>query len=134
MRSDTPEYIRTLAVEMRKNPTEAEEKLWNILRKRKMDGFKFKRQEPVARRYIADFYCSEKKFVIELDGKVHLCEDRKELDLERDKIMTGAGLTVLRIRNEDVLENLEYVKNKIRNILNYLNSPSPDASGEGVGG
>jgi len=99
-----------------------------------MDGFKFKRQEPVANRYIADFYCPELKLVIELDGKVHFCENRKELDLERDKIMTGADLTVLRIRNEDVLENLKYVKNKIKNILKYLNSPSPDASGEGVGG
>jgi len=131
MRSETPEYIKELAREMRKKPTEAERQLWHMLRDRRLDGFRFKRQEPVGGRYIADFYCLERKLVIELDGKVHRQMDSSEYDSLRDQTMVDAGLRSLRIRNEAVLGNLQQVIDKIKSELNTPKTPSPDAFGRG---
>jgi very-short-patch-repair endonuclease len=71
--------------DFRKNQTPSENTLWQMLRNRKLDGYKFYRQHPIkvmledkVRYYIADFYCYEKKLVIEIDGKVH--DHQKEYD------------------------------------------------------
>ena len=64
--------------------------------------------------YIADFYCSEIKLVLELDGKVH--EYQKEYDFNRDFVMTRMGLKVLRIKNDE-LRNIEAALNKIRAMI-----------------
>ena len=60
----------TLALQMRKNPTEAERAMWKILRKFRQSGFPFRRQHPIEF-YIADFYCHKLKLVIEVDGEIH---------------------------------------------------------------
>lgn len=106
-----------LVRELRKNQTPEENILWQELRNRKLKGIKFYRQHPIVygfyKRYlffVADFYCAEHKFIIELDGKIH--ESRKEEDQSRDEVIIEKGLRVLRIKNEE-MNNLEKVKEKI---------------------
>ena len=61
--------LYTLALQMRKNPTEAERAMWKILRKFRKSGFPFRRQHPIEF-YIADFYCHKLRLVIEVDGEI----------------------------------------------------------------
>ena len=103
--------------ELRKNQTKAEEILWWYLRDRKM-GVKFKRQHGVGG-YIADFYCSEKKIIIELDGEIHNTEDAREYDAVRDKFFTELGYKVLRFKNEEV-ENKNKIEEVLKKIQSYL--------------
>lgn len=58
--------------------------------------------------FIADFYCAEKKLVIELDGEIH--RQQKEYDNNRDEILNGMGIEVIRFKNEDVEKAIEFVK------------------------
>ena len=89
--------IRKNARELRKNMTESERLLWSELRGRKLNGYKFLRQHPVLYKgnlisynyFIADFYCFDKKAVIELDGPVH--DYTEEYDLFRDQVMKDIG-------------------------------------------
>ncbi len=109
----------TFARELRKNQTPAEVKVWGMLRNRRLLGFKFLRQHPVVVEkhndrtgfYIADFYCSEKKLIIELDGLIHAFQI--DYDKARDVIMNELGLTVLRITNDEVEKSVCGVLNKI---------------------
>ncbi len=110
----------TFARDLRKNQTPAEIKVWSRLRNRRLLGFKFLRQHPIVVEkyngrtgfYIADFYCSEKKFVIELDGLIHTFQ--VDYDKARDVLMNELGLTVFRITNDDVEKNVFRVLNKIK--------------------
>src|SRR6266705_2722784 len=102
----------TFARELRKNQTPKEIKVWNLLRNRRLLGFKFLRQHPIVVGkyngrtgfYIADFYCSEKKLVIEIDGLIHTFQI--DYDKARDVIMNEFGLTVFRITNDEVEKNV----------------------------
>ncbi len=108
--------IKDRARGLRENMTEAERILWNELRGRRLEGFKFLRQHPVLyqgnlKRYnyfIADFYCSEKKAIIELDGPVH--ESTKEYDQFRDSELRELGFKILRIKNEELVSLPEVKK------------------------
>ncbi|KOH45240.1 endonuclease domain-containing protein [Sunxiuqinia dokdonensis] len=110
---------------LRKNMTPFEKILWANLRKRKLGGFKFLRQHPIIYQvynnkplyFIADFYCADKKLVIELDGKIH--DFQKEEDTARDEIMASLGLHVIRIRNEE-LENMRSVLHKITDYIGAI--------------
>lgn len=113
------------ARELRKKQTPAEELLWNLLRNRKLNGLKFRRQHQVGQ-YIADFFCNEKKLIVELDGEVHNNPEQQRHDSIRDKYLTTSGFKVLRFKNEEVLNNTEDVLQKIAGL------PSPQ--GRGVGG
>jgi len=114
--------ITELARELRKNPTNSEKVMWELLRKRRFEGLKFLRQFPIIHEqigsqrffYIADFYCAEKRLIIELDGPIHL--QRKEYDSNRDDVLKNLGFHVLRINNEEVKE-AEEVLLKIRQFL-----------------
>jgi leucyl-tRNA synthetase len=107
------------AKEMRKNPTDAENALWQALRKKKLD-VKFRRQHPIYK-YIVDFVCLEKNLIVEVDGKIHEYQLNKDaqrtLELEQKK-----GFKVIRFSNEEILNNLNDVINKIENIVNSLPS------------
>lgn len=94
----------------RKKPTSAEAKLWHALRNRALGGFKFRRQQPIDK-YIVDFICFEAKLIVEVDGDSHL--GQQEYDAERDRFLEALDLRVLRIHNEDVLTNIDAVKEKI---------------------
>ncbi|MFH0843225.1 MAG: endonuclease domain-containing protein [Bacteroidota bacterium] len=116
------ERIKDRAKKLRINMTKAEKTLWKELRCRKLSGFKFLRQHVFLykgnlKRYnyfVADFYCYEKKAVIELDGPVH--DTKEEYDEYRDSELQELGLRVLRIKNRE-LENMTEVLKKIKDFL-----------------
>jgi very-short-patch-repair endonuclease len=113
------EQIYRFAREMRKEQTPAEKILWEQIRNRKLDGYKFLRQHPIPYRiynnqkgyFIPDFYCAEKKLIIELDGKIH--EFQKEYDTNRQSILHDLDLNVIRFKNEE-LDDLNKVLDMIR--------------------
>jgi very-short-patch-repair endonuclease len=69
----------------RKNPTIAEQRLWDALRNRKLGGFKFRRQHPIGS-LVLDFFCHEKALAIEVDGGVYTQLEASEHDFERENI------------------------------------------------
>src|SRR4051812_28572576 len=86
---------------MRREPTEAEKRMWRILRDRRFGRFKFRRQQPLGR-YILDFVCLEQKLIVEVDGSQHA---DSAYDETRDTWLHARGFTVLRFWNNDVLTN-----------------------------
>ncbi len=122
---EVPDYIKELSKNLRKYWTEVEDILWEVFRNRKFEWLKFRRQHPFWR-YVADFYCDEIKLVIELDWKIH--ENQKEYDEIRDEIIKQYWVNILRIKNEDVLNNLTSIYKKI---IPY--APSPLRRGLGWG-
>ncbi len=100
----------------RRNSTEAEQKLWNQLKGKKLHGFKFRRQHPIGN-FILDFYCHKVKLAIELDGKYHENEEHKEYDRLRTKALKEIEIKELRFKNEEVLNDLENVLKKIKEQL-----------------
>jgi very-short-patch-repair endonuclease len=115
--------LRTRARELRNNATDAERALWRQLRLWQLEGFKFRRQQPLGR-FIVDFVCLEKRVVIELDGGQHA--EQKEYDAERDAWLRAEGFKVLRFWNNEVLKSIEVIKEEILKTLNntpYLSPP-----------
>src|SRR3989338_11445231 len=98
--------------ELRKNQTKAEEMLWWYLRGQKL-GVKFKRQHSIGG-YILDFYCPEKKLIIELDGEIHNTKEAKEYDAVRDKYFKELGYKVLRFKNRELENDTEKVLDRIK--------------------
>lgn len=107
-----------IAKKLRINSTDTEKYLWKYLRGRQLEGFKFRRQQPIGK-YIADFINLERKIIIEVDGGQHL-ENKK--DKLRDKWLEEQGYEVLRFWDNEVLTNIEGVLELIRE---KLSSPSP---------
>jgi very-short-patch-repair endonuclease len=111
-----------IAKDLRKRATEAERLLWKHLRSRQVEGFKFRRQEPIGN-YIVDFVSFEKRLVIEIDGGQHALRIEKDRDNKRDEFLKAQGFKVLRFWNNDVLGNMDGVLEVIRE--ECLSSPSP---------
>jgi len=107
---------------LRKKQTNAETLLWNYLRDRRLQEFKFRRQH-IIQGYIVDFVCLKKKLVIELDGGQHATQ--QNYDNKRTQALEQDGFKVLRFWNNDVLENIEGVWDVINNTL----YPSPAPTG-----
>jgi cyclase len=97
---------------LRKETTDAEKELWYVLRNKKINKNKFRRQHPFSC-YIADFYCHERKLVIEIDGDYHSEEEQKELDKLRTKVINEFGVKVIRFSNKEILNNIIIVREKI---------------------
>src|SRR5262245_19769083 len=115
--------ISTGARELRNNPTDAERVLWGQLRFWQLDGYKFRRQQPLGH-YIVDFVCLENRVIVELDGGQHV--QQASLDAERDRWLRDDGFTILRFWNHDVLKDVGAVKELIYKTLQstpYLNPP-----------
>jgi len=107
-----------VAKELRKKTTDAEDVLWGKIRNRKINNLKFRRQFPLVigvYNFVADFYCSEKKLIIEIDCEIHSKSENKEYDEFREDIIKEAGFKVLRFVNRDVLLRIDDVleKNKV---------------------
>jgi very-short-patch-repair endonuclease len=98
---------------MRANPTEAEKALWQILRAKRLAGFKFKRQV-VLEWYIADFVNFERRLIVEADGSQHAESD---YDKRRDAYLAGQDFRVLRFWNNDILSNVSGVFDAIHAAL-----------------
>jgi very-short-patch-repair endonuclease len=117
--------ITLLARDLRKNQTHSEKILWELLRKKQLSGYKFLRQHPIFYRldnnwvefYIADFYCSELRLIIEMDGPIH--DFNKEYDIDRDSRLLSKDINTVRIKNEE-LEDLNKVMSKINSIISGL--------------
>ncbi len=96
----------TLASKLRRNQTDAERKLWSRLRRRQLDGFRFRCQVPLGD-YVVDFACLSEKLVVEVDGGQHT--EQLEQDAERTASLEGQGFRVLRFWNNDVLQKTDGV-------------------------
>jgi very-short-patch-repair endonuclease len=117
-----PKFKRALthARDLRRRLTDAEARLWRELRRRRFQGFKFRRQQPIGP-YIVDFCCFEAKVTIELDGGGHASEDALFYDRQRTEYLRSLGLRELRFWNGDVVNKPEDV---LANILRALESKS----------
>ena len=117
---------------MRRQPTPAEARLWSALRGNAL-GVRFRRQHPVGQ-FILDFWCPAARLVVEVDGGIH--ETQQERDAERDLLLAYHGCHTIRFRNEEVLNDLDYVLEQLRAEVaaRVRFTPSPGSSGEGAGG
>jgi very-short-patch-repair endonuclease len=129
--------LKRRARSMRREPTEAEKKLWYALRNRRFGKWKFRRQVPIGR-FVVDFLCCEKWLIIEVDGGQH---NERDSDLTRDAWFRSQGYMTLRYWNTDVLENLDGVLSHIECALATPHpsrrkggSPPSPSRGEGRGG
>ena len=101
----TPRKTVRRARSLRRHQTEAEKRLWGYLRDRRLNGFKFVRQEPVGP-FIADFLCREKLLIVEVDGATHSEDNEIQYDERLTRYLTSEGYRVLRVQNVDVYRNL----------------------------
>ena len=90
--------------------------LWNALRNRRLDGFKFRRQYPVDR-WIIDFFCLEKMAVVEIDGPVHRTRAVREYDRLREEYLGRMGIRILRMEMGRIENDPPWVLNDIREFL-----------------
>ena len=118
------DIAKATARALRRTQTDAEAKLWELLRDRRLQGKKFLRQHPIVFTYgsqktffVADFYCHEAKLVIEVDGKTH--DYSKAHDEMRSVIINSLGIRVIRFRNEEVKYDTKRVLDRI---VFYLSS------------
>lgn len=117
--------LRTFARENRNQMTKAEACLWKYALKAKQMGYTFNRQRPVLN-YIADFMCKELKLIIEVDGYSHTLEDVMIKDIVRQNKLEEAGFKVIRFKNEEVLKEINRVREVILKTIEELrNVPSP---------
>ena len=94
------------AKEFRRNMTPEEKIIWQHLRANRLQGYHFRRQQ-IIDGFIVDFYCHATALIVEIDGKIH--ENQIEYDAERDKVLSARGLRLLRIKNEEIKENIDKV-------------------------
>jgi very-short-patch-repair endonuclease len=118
MKRATTEHARQL----RKNLTDAEQRLWRRLRYRQLNGHKFRRQQPIGP-YIVDFVCFENRVVVELDGGQHA--GRSISDEKRTRWLEAQGFHVVRFWNHEVLTDVEVVLTVINQALGFAESPHP---------
>ena len=102
--------IEAAARRLRADMTPAEQRLWAMLRNRRLDGLAFRCQHPVGR-FILDFYSPACRLAVELDGGVH--EAQADSDEARTAVLQAHGYRVLRFRNEEVLDDLPSVLRRI---------------------
>jgi very-short-patch-repair endonuclease len=110
----------------RKEPTASEHMLWEALSDRKLDGRKFRRQQPLGP-FVVDFFCPEERLIVEVDGPIH--ELQREPDRLRQELIETLGMRFVRVAAADVERSLDAVIATIRAAL----PPSP-ALGAGAGG
>ncbi|OGS20289.1 MAG: hypothetical protein A2252_12075 [Elusimicrobia bacterium RIFOXYA2_FULL_39_19] len=117
------------ARKLREKQTPAEDIFWELVRNKKFLELKFRRQHQVGE-YIVDFYSHEVKLVVEFDGEVHNTFEQQKHDSKRDKYLSSVGCSVLRFKNEELLNQPEMVFEKILSQINQ----NPSLSGRGKKG
>ena len=113
---------RVRARSLRKDLTDAERVIWNILRAHRLNGAAFRRQVPIGP-YIADFVCHAAQLVIEIDGGQHFEPSHEARDQRRDAFLARKGFGVLRFNNHDVLTNRMGVAEVIAEAVTRAPSP-----------
>ena len=125
-RAIASETMRDIARDLRQRQTSAEERLWEALRKRRLDNIKFRRQHPVAKTaFVVDFFTYENNIIVELDGSIH--NQQQQEDKLRQQALEERGYTVIRFSNDEIFNNLKTV---LATILQTVKSP-PRPEGEG---
>jgi len=133
--------ILDFARSLRSDQTDAEHRLWTLLRNRRLGGFKFRRQHPIEP-YILDFYCDDAKLAIELDGGQHNTAGARRSDRARTEYIAKRGIRILRFWDHELLSQTETVLEVIWNALQLTQvdnprtltpNPSPKGRGEGHG-
>jgi very-short-patch-repair endonuclease len=119
--------MTAIARTLRKNATPSEDMLWQALRNRQLDDRKFKRQVDIGA-FILDFYCAKERLAVEVDGAIH--DSQQDADRERQSLIESLGIRFVRVKAEEVEQNLPAVLNKIR--AAFLPSPH-EGVGEGSG-
>ena len=123
--------LQPYANKLRKELTKAEACLWkNALRAGLMKSYKFRRQRPIMN-YIVDFICLELKLVIEVDGITHQWEETYEKDKIKETEIIKAGFTLLRFTDDEVLNHINNVINRIEDEISRL-CPPPAGELKGV--
>jgi very-short-patch-repair endonuclease len=105
---------KQFARQLRQDQTSAEEKVWEILRDRRLFGLKFRRQH-VVEGFVVDFYCPEHKLAIEIDGGIH--DRRKDYDELRQREIESKFNTVIRVKNEEIADNCAVLIKKIKEVI-----------------
>ena len=121
LRNDYKELVGK-ARELRNKMTSCEMLLWERIRMRKIEGYKFRRQQPVLN-YIADFYCHELKLIIEVDGGSHSSPERAEYDRKRERILNLNGYKIFHLSNKDIETNLNASLQKLKSYITGFASP-----------
>jgi len=127
--------VRKFARHLRKESTDAEKRLWHLLRDRRFAEFKFRRQYACGI-YFLDFYCTLAKLAVELDGGGHGFPDQRARDEKRNQFLAGQGIKVLRFWNHQLRGELEAMRFEIwhalmertgrkEKIAGYLPKPAP---------
>ena len=111
--------LKPYASENRKQMTKAEACLWKYALRAKQMGYTFNRQRPVLN-YIADFMCKELKLIIEVDGGIHSIEDVAKKDIIRQQHLELVGFKVIRFKNEEVLKEINNVREHILATIHSL--------------
>lgn len=101
-------YLKQKRRELRNNPTDPEKYLWYELKRKQLNGIKFRRQYSIGN-YIADFYSPKERLVIELDGAQHDELEHRIYDAKRTEYFESLGIRVIRFKNADVLYNRDKV-------------------------
>ena len=116
--------LKERARQLRNHSTRAEIRLWLHLKGKKVMGCDFHRQKPIGN-YIADFYCPKVQLVIEVDGYTHTFEEVIKKDHKKQGYLEDLGITVLRFKDEEVIEDIDSVLKRIeKHILEYEASSS----------
>jgi len=108
--------FKSLRKKLRNSATDAENKLWQALRKNQILGYKFTRQYGVGK-YVVDFYCSAIRLAIELDGGQHMEEENWKYDEERTKFLNSQKIRVIRFYDNDVFNNLQGIIEQIIQVI-----------------
>ncbi|MCC1484223.1 DUF559 domain-containing protein [Winogradskyella immobilis] len=124
-RPSTYNLMKQFQHENKKNSTESERILWEVLRAKKI-GYKFRRQH-IIDEFIVDFICLEKNLIIEVDGDYHNTKEQQQIDELRTIILNEIGFNVIRFKNSQVIGNIDNVLNQIESQLKSL--PSGEISG-----
>ncbi|MGE8281172.1 MAG: endonuclease domain-containing protein [Stenotrophomonas sp.] len=118
--------LRKRARALRNTPTDAEDRLWQQLRRRQLASFRFRRQMPLGG-HIADFVCLEARLIVELDGGQHL--EQRAYDQRRTEMLQSLGFRLLRYWNDEVLQGMPAVLEDILRALvhgkEHPSQPSP---------
>ena len=129
--------LKEFALNNRSQPTEAEAALWEIVKSKKLEGFKFRRQHIIGN-YITDLVCLDRKLIIEIDGLIHQLPENNENDKVRTKWLEEKGFKVIRFTNEEVLNKTDevieviVVKLKAQSSIKESNNLSSPIGGQGA--
>jgi very-short-patch-repair endonuclease len=111
-----------VARQFRKEPTTSEEILWQAIRARKLDGRRFRRQQPIGV-FVVDFYCSAEKLIVEVDGAIH--ELQREHDQQRQELLESLGLKMVRVTSKQVETDIDSALALIRQFYTASDPPLP---------